>query len=511
MVFPIKDIAMTSSPSLAGRFFLAIVLMIGFYILALAICGVLLYLPYIVIVEGNRLPIKMIVFCLAGTWIILRSIMPRPDRFTPPGPRLTKQEHPKLHEAVEQIAQATQQAPPVEIYLVPEVNAWVSQRGGIMGIGSRRVMGLGLPLMQTLTASQFRAVLAHEFGHFYGGDTSLGPWIYKTNTAIARTLEGLSIHSSWLNKPFELYGMAFIRITHAISRRQEYIADRLAAQVVGSRAFGEGLKQVHGATLAFSSFLSGEFVPAIGKGYRPPFSQGFQQFMNSTLICEQVDAALQQELKEGKSDPYDTHPQLAQRLEALNGLPQGELLETDPLSLSLLNNIPELEEKLFAIMIPDHSAKPKPIQWEELPEKVWLPIWAESANDHAQALRGLTPASLPECLASPKALAVRLKMAPTEALTMEEHEQKAVFITACALCVLFHMKGWKIDSKPGCPVMLCDYGNALEFHPFQIPEQLKSGALTPEHWKRICDAAEVGEFDLGDIQTISGKGAAAKS
>jgi len=44
-----------------------------------------------------------------------------------------------------------------------------------MGFGSRRVMGLGLPLLQILTVAQFRAVLPHEFGHYYGADTRQDP------------------------------------------------------------------------------------------------------------------------------------------------------------------------------------------------------------------------------------------------------------------------------------------------------------------------------------------------
>ena len=52
-----------------------------------------------------------------------------------------------------------------------------------MGFGSRRVMGLGLSLMQILTVSELRAVVAHEFGHFHGGDVAIGPWIHKTSAA----------------------------------------------------------------------------------------------------------------------------------------------------------------------------------------------------------------------------------------------------------------------------------------------------------------------------------------
>lgn len=43
-------------------------------------------------------------------------------------------------------------------YLVPDVNAWVMQPGGVMGFGARRVMGLGLLLMRILSGSQFTAV-----------------------------------------------------------------------------------------------------------------------------------------------------------------------------------------------------------------------------------------------------------------------------------------------------------------------------------------------------------------
>jgi len=80
---------------------------------------------------------------------------------------------------------------PREVYLIPSSNAWVASRGGIMGIGSRRVMAVGIPLLQTLTISPFSAVLAHEFGHYRGGDVKLGPWIYKTRLAILRTVLGL--------------------------------------------------------------------------------------------------------------------------------------------------------------------------------------------------------------------------------------------------------------------------------------------------------------------------------
>src|SRR5207247_204931 len=148
--------------------------------------------------------------------------------FRQPGPLLMAKEQPRLFAELERIARATSQAMPAEVYLLPNVNAFVARRGGVFGLGGRRVMGIGLPLLEALTPPQFAAVIAHEFGHYDSGDARLGPWIYKSRAAILRMLQNVSRRRSWLSKPLEWYGVTFLRLTHAISRRQEFIADVVA-------------------------------------------------------------------------------------------------------------------------------------------------------------------------------------------------------------------------------------------------------------------------------------------
>ena len=80
---------------------------------------------------------------LAIALMILFAIVPRPDRFTAPGPQLTSSTAPQLFAMIDDVASATSQPRPTEVYLLNEVNAFVTQRGGTMGIGSRRVMGWG--------------------------------------------------------------------------------------------------------------------------------------------------------------------------------------------------------------------------------------------------------------------------------------------------------------------------------------------------------------------------------
>src|SRR5262245_18670430 len=197
-------------PSLASRAFMALLLTIGFYLLAIGIAGVLLGFVYAEVMYADRIIIKPTIFAIIAAAVILWSILPRFDRFVAPGPRLDEERQPRLFGALGEVAAATEQRMPREVYVINDVNAWVMQRGGIAGIGSRRVMGIGLPLLQSVTVPQFRAIIAHEFGHYHGGDTALGPWIYRTREAIMRTIYNLARSGSWVHKPFLGYGKFFL-------------------------------------------------------------------------------------------------------------------------------------------------------------------------------------------------------------------------------------------------------------------------------------------------------------
>src|SRR5689334_17074889 len=247
--------------SLASRAILALALAIGFYVLAIGIALGLLGAVYAELVYANEILIKPTIFAVIGAILILWSILPRIDRFTAPGPQLHADAQPELFALISEVAAKTGQPMPREVYLIPEVNAWVMQRGGLAGIGSRRVMGIGLALLQSVEVEHLRAILAHEFGHYHGGDTALGPWIYKTRMAIGRTIQNLSRSS--LHKPFLWYGNFFLRVTQAISRAQELAADKLAATVAGARTTIDALTAVHRAGAAYDAYWSSEVLPVL--------------------------------------------------------------------------------------------------------------------------------------------------------------------------------------------------------------------------------------------------------
>jgi hypothetical protein len=136
--------------SLAARAVMAVLLTIGFYALALGIVAALLGAVYAELVYADRILLKPTIFAIVAAGMIVWSILPRIDRFAAPGPRLDEPHQPDLFAVLRDVSAATGEVMPSEVYLLGgEVNAWVAQRGGLMGIGSRRVMAVGLPLLES--------------------------------------------------------------------------------------------------------------------------------------------------------------------------------------------------------------------------------------------------------------------------------------------------------------------------------------------------------------------------
>jgi len=485
---------MSVTTSVAARAALSVGLMIGFYLLAVTIAGVLLYLPYAELVYAHRLHLKLALLCLVGAATILWSILPRLDRFAPPGPQLERDSNSTLFAEIEGVASATGQEMPKEVFLVGDVNAWVAQRGGVMGLFSRRVMGLGLPLLQALSVSELRAVLAHEFGHYYGGDTKLGPWVYKTRSAIGRTIAGLG--DSWLNKPFQWYGQMFLRVTNAVSRRQELSADALASRVVGSRPLVEGLKKVQAAAPAYDAYWSQEVRPILSMGFLPPIADGFRRFAAHDRIAKAMAGMVEQGLREGRSDPFDTHPPLPERIAAVASLPPGPLPASDPPAISLLEDVAALErEWLVSLSDETRVGALRPVAWESVVQQAWLPAWREAVSKNAAVLGEATVADLGEVVQEASARAAMLSVAASGESTAEARAAFVRWLAGAATVLVFDRAGWTIEAPPGAAITA--RRNGAEASPFEVVQKLCDGKLSPEAWRSEADQLGVGPLRLG--------------
>ena len=478
--------------SLTGRAVIALALMAGFYALALAMVVFLVWIPYAtaVYLRLGAGSIKLAIFCLVAAFIIVKSVLPRRDRFTPPGPELAPNRQPRLLAEIRRTAESAGQPMPAEVYLVPDVNAWVSQRGGVMGVGGRRIMGIGLALLQVLKVSELRAVIAHEFGHYHGGDVKLGPLIYRTREALVRTVLGLARHGGFVGKPFEWYAHLFFRVTLAVSRHQERQADMLAARIAGPGAVARGLVTTHRAALAFRAYWASEVSSVLAAGFLPPLLPGFIRYCEAPPVAADLAAATEQELREGKADPYDTHPSLRERLGALGQSDPEPGPAADPPALTLLDSVPDLESELLTTLMRDRGAALKPLAWEQAGEAVLLPQWSTFIKDHGHKLRGLRPPEIPVLN-----WAVLGKELADSTGSHGHDEHLAQFTVGAALTLLLVRQGFALDAPPGGPVILVRDG--LRVEPFDLRARtIGSGA---EQWRQLCAQAGIADVELGTV------------
>ncbi|MGD9142086.1 MAG: M48 family metalloprotease [bacterium] len=483
---------------LAWRAIGAFALMLGFYGLAVAILAALWLGAYAQIRYGNRLYFRYLFFAGVGTIIIIAGIIPRRDKFVEPGVRLAEDKHPRLFKELRSIAGAVGQKMPADVFLIPDLNAWVMQRGGRLSWGGRRVMGLGLPLLNLLSVSQLRAVLAHEFGHFHGGDTKLGPVIYQTRSAISRTVQGLARNRSLLQIPFSLYGKMYLRVTHGISRQQEYAADELAARVAGSRPLAEGLEKIHKFAPAYAIYWQNEYMPVMGSGYHAPLLEGFSKFLEDPRVEEFAARAMEEQEAAALNNPYITHPPLAGRLEAIRELPAAATgADTSP-AVSLIGDADAAERELVDGFMKKYAERRLvPITWDDVASAVYIEQWTNLIAERGGWLEGMTPASLPDVVKDLRPLAASYQQFIGRLPPGEAFQQILTMSLGASLAVHLASRGYELNERPSLGFMM--HKDDEEIQPFGVLPRLAMGEISPEDWVRQCQTIGIADADLGSV------------
>jgi Zn-dependent protease with chaperone function len=155
--------------------------------------------------------------------------------------------------------------------------------------------------------SGFRAVLAHEYGHFSHRDTAGGDVALRVNNDMIKFAHAmiLSGQNVWWNIAFQflrIYHFIFRRISHGATRLQEVLADRVAAARFGAQAFEEGLKHVIRKSAKFKFVASREINESANS------SRALQNLYELSVTA---NPALEEEAEQTlnrKTTEDDTHP-----------------------------------------------------------------------------------------------------------------------------------------------------------------------------------------------------------
>lgn len=255
------------------------------------------------------------------TYALARSLWVRWP--APTGVRLRRGEAPRLFEQIDEIVRAGQAPRPHHVLLDTIMSAGVTEqpRLGLLG-WPRRFLIIGLPLLATLSAEEFRAVLAHEFAHLRGRHGRLANWIYRLRATWAQLLVRLQarpVAGTGLLVAFVAwFAPRFDARSFALARQQEFESDRWAAELAGARNAASALLKLHLA----GPQLDDEFWATLGDRAQrealPP-----ERVMPALLGCLRVaipSASQRRNLLRAlalETEGDDTHPSLSERLTAL--------------------------------------------------------------------------------------------------------------------------------------------------------------------------------------------------
>ncbi len=211
-----------------------------FTLLLVVVLGTLLIVT-LMVVAPNAATIKLgavgIAILLGLAWAILKALWVRIE--PPQGLELRREDVPVLFELIDELKTALRTSRLHHVLLTDEFNAGVAQRPrlGVLGWQENYLL-LGLPLLQTLSPDEFRAVLAHEFGHLSGNHSRFGAWIYRVRQTWVRLFEQFERQGqtgTWaFTKFINWYAPFFDAYSFVLARANEYEADRCSARVAGA-------------------------------------------------------------------------------------------------------------------------------------------------------------------------------------------------------------------------------------------------------------------------------------
>jgi Zn-dependent protease with chaperone function len=269
--------------------------------------------------------IKLIFLLLIPMGLIIRSLwvtFPHPQDL-----KLKRSQVPYLFKLVDELT-AELKAPRFHnILLNREFNAAVVQvpRLGLFGWHENYLL-LGLPLMQSLSLEQFKAVLAHEFGHLSGNHSRFNGWIYRLRKTWLQIYERLNENnrnevSILLNPFFSWYWPTFNAYSFSLGRLNEYEADRCAAKFAGKHHIAESLICSELKSRFLESSFWSDLYQQVNHQIDPPENaySSMLEALHLPIDRDKSDEWLETALAQ-KTNNIDTHPCLTDRLKALGYL-----------------------------------------------------------------------------------------------------------------------------------------------------------------------------------------------
>ena len=326
---------------------------------------------------------------------------------------ITKEDQPRLFAFIGKLTNDVQTPFPKKIYVSPDVNAAVFYNSSFwsMFLPVRKNLQIGLGLVNSLNVSEFKAVMAHEFGHFSQRSMKLGSFVYNVNKIIHNMLFQNSGYANFLGSWARVDGIFafFAQITASIaqgiqgvlrqmygvinksymrlSREMEFHADAVAASVTGSQSLVTALRRIELANAGYNIalqkcdelFRQKKISNNIYQNHRTVLKQLADEF--KLTIEHDIPVVNDKFLAENNAsrvnfkDQWASHPATNDRVEHLNKLGVNAELITEP-AWVLFENKDDLQlqltQKVYENAVKDKDVTT--IEGREFEEKLYADI-----------------------------------------------------------------------------------------------------------------------------------------
>lgn len=311
--------------------------------------------------------------------------------------QIKRTDAPELFALIDEVATEVGTKKPKKIYLSGEVNAYVFYDSSFwsMFLPIKKNLTIGLGLMNSLTISEFKAILAHEFGHFSQRSMKVGSYAYNVNKVIYNMLyendsynllkqqiagwhsyvvffanlatDIVGVIQKILKNLYKDINMGYM----ALSREMEFHADEVAASVAGSSPMIAGLLRLDIADESFRAtinYYNGKVGDAVKTDHffpRQRFAleqlgkEGEHPFVNGLPVISKEDIKRYNRSRLVITDQWASHPSILDRVTALEVLALPAVLTDQTPALNLLPVT--LEENMTALMF-------APVVYEKEPQ-----------------------------------------------------------------------------------------------------------------------------------------------
>jgi Zn-dependent protease with chaperone function len=298
---------------------------------------------------------------------------------------VTAREEPALFAMIEELVREVGTQRPKRVYLSTEVNASVFYDSSFwsMFLPVKKNLVIGLGLMNTVTVTELRAILAHEFGHFSQRTMVVGSYVYTANRVIYNMLyenEGYDrMIQGWseVNGILSLFVWIAVQVVGAIqwvlmqvyklvnrqylalSREMEFHADEVAAHVTGYEPLASSLLRMDLAQESLTGVIN-FYSSRIGDNERSEDVYGEQRLLLGMLAdkagvkCRDpfptVELADQSRFDSSKlvmNEQWASHPSTEDRVQRLRQTGrQGASHANDTPAIDLLNDPAQRKRQL---------------------------------------------------------------------------------------------------------------------------------------------------------------------